>query len=89
MSIPDEKLKKSFQFLQNASCYNVNSNELKIQFKFEDILKDLKKEYGIEPKLVFIDNDFLKVAKVLDFNWFIESKTGKNVDRQCNFIPFP
>lgn len=104
MSIPDEKLKKSFQFLQNASCYNVNSNELKIQFKFEDILKDLKKEYGIEPKLVFIDNDFLKVAKVLDFNWFpsllprmassnniafIESKTGRNVDRQCNFIPFP
>lgn len=104
MSIPDEKLKKSFQFLQNASCYNVNSNDLKLQFKFEDILKDLKKEYGMEPKLVFIDNDFLKVAKVLDFNWFpsllprmassnniafIESKTGRHVDRKCNFIPFP
>ena len=104
MSIPDEKLKKSFQFLQNASCHNVNLNELELQFTFEDILKDLKKEYGMEPKLIFLDNDSLKVVKVVDFNWFpsllprmasseniafIESKTGRNIDIKCNFIPFP
>lgn len=104
MSIPDERLKNSFQFLQNASCYNVHFSELELQSTFEDILKDLKKEYGMEPKLIFIDNDFFKVVKVLDFNWFpsllprmvssknisfIESKTGRNIDRKCNFIPFP
>ena len=58
----------------------------------------------MEPKLIFLDNDSLKVVKVVDFNWFpsllprmasseniafIESKTGRNIDRKCNFIPFP
>lgn len=104
MSISNEQLKYSFKFLDDAIIKEVRLKKMKQEFNTATILGDIKKEFDMEPRVVFLNSTAVKVVKVLDFNWFpsllpkmispenisfIENKTNRVLDRNCNFVPFP
>jgi hypothetical protein len=78
------------------------------EFNLGSVIRSLNLKYEMDPLIVFIkpfrDIKNLKIAKVLDLNWFpnlmprfyddkvydfVERVTNVKLDRACNTLPFP
>jgi hypothetical protein len=104
MNIDPNRIKKAYEFLDESKVFYLNKKH-KNNNSFSKAVKELNNKYKIEPILFFLSNkDSFKVAKIVDFKWFpslspraiseekirnIENITGLQIDRNCNFIPFP
>lgn len=108
LGLPTDLLVNAYSYLDREPPKIKYEDCSSKEFNLESIIKDLNLKYEMDPLIVFIkpfrDIKNLKVAKVLDLNWFphlmprfyddkvydfVERVTNVKLDRACNTLPFP
>lgn len=107
-SLSPQDLKKKYLYLSDSPYYTVKDDYKRTTLDIDEFVKKISYKYGMDPLIVAInskrDVNCLKVAKVIDLNWFphmkpdhysnniykyVEQQTGLSLDRNIDIIPFP